>query len=146
MTVSDIELEMPEKPFTFETLERLKSEFSQAEIHFVMGADSWQEITTWREWQKVLTAVNIIVVTRPGYEIGTSHVTEDIRERIFDLRGCKNAFENNPNTASIFFTDAVQVDISATDIRRKISTDERGWRKLLPEQVARHIEKYGLYT
>jgi nicotinic acid mononucleotide adenylyltransferase len=28
-----------------------------------MGADSWVEITTWRDWKRLLTMVNHIVVT-----------------------------------------------------------------------------------
>ena len=38
------------------------------ELFFIMGADSWAEITTWREWERLLTMTNHIVVTRPGYE------------------------------------------------------------------------------
>ncbi|MEP6900359.1 MAG: nicotinate-nucleotide adenylyltransferase, partial [Actinomycetota bacterium] len=84
--VSKMELDVPERPYTVETLERLKNELNETEIFFVMGADSWAEITTWREWEKVLTLVNIIVVTRPDYEITFSHITNEIRERIVDLR------------------------------------------------------------
>ena len=39
-----------------------------SELFFIMGADSWSEITTWREWERLLTMTNHIVVTRPGYE------------------------------------------------------------------------------
>jgi len=85
--VSKMEIDAPEKPYTFETLTKLKNELIDAEIFFVLGADSWEEITTWREWETVLTLTNVIVVTRPGYEIGFSHVTEEIRKRIVDLRG-----------------------------------------------------------
>ena len=84
--VSKMELDVPHKPYTYETLTRLKNELTDTQIFFVMGADSWQDITTWREWEKVLTLVNIIVVTRPDFEIGFSHVTNEIRERIIDLR------------------------------------------------------------
>ena len=59
---------------------------ADTEIFFVMGGFV-EEITTWREWKRVLTIVNIIVVTRPNYEIGFSHITDEIRERIIDLRG-----------------------------------------------------------
>ena len=92
-----------------------------------MGADSWAEITTWREWEKVLTIVNIIVVTRPDYEIGFSHVTEEIRERIVDLRGefpakaqKRKDIKEAATEDRIFITDAVQIDVSATEIRQKI--------------------------
>ena len=89
--ISKIELDVPKKPYTFETLQQLKNELEDTRIFFVMGADSWQDITTWREWETVLTIVNIIVVTRPDYEIGFSHITEEIRARIVDLRKDFNA-------------------------------------------------------
>ncbi len=142
--VSTMELEVPEKPYTIETLTKLKSDLPDAEIFFVMGADSWQEITTWREWEKVLTIVNIIVVTRPNYEIGFSHVTDEIRERIVDLRG-KDELRITNYELRIYITDAVQMDISATRIRNMIRTEEKGWKEFVKKEVAEHIEKYDLY-
>ncbi|HEX8289308.1 MAG TPA: nicotinate-nucleotide adenylyltransferase [Pyrinomonadaceae bacterium] len=158
ISVSRIEVESPERPYTVETLAKLKNLLPGAEIFFVMGADSWQDITTWREWEKVLTAVNIIVVTRPDYEIGFSHVTEEIRERIVDLRNNyelpitnyesnefgKNSKSKNQNSR-IYISDAVQIDVSATEIRRKIKENVADWRKDVPVEVAKYIEKYELY-
>lgn len=158
--VSKMELDAPEKPFTFETQTKLKDELTGAEIFFVIGADSWQEIDTWREWEKVLTLTNIIVVTRPDYEISFSHVTEEIRKRIVDLRKKKNspqidtdkrllkAEDRKPKTEDqkIYITDAVNLDVSATEIRHKIRAGENDWRELLPPEVAKYIEKYELYV
>ena len=59
----------------------------QARLFFMMGADSWAEITTWREWERLLLECDHIVVTRPGYEFDAAHVTEEVRERLVDLRG-----------------------------------------------------------
>lgn len=153
--VSKMELELPEKPYTVETLSRLKNELSDTEIFFVMGADSWADILTWREWEMVLTLVNIIIVTRPDYEIGFAHVTDAIRERIVDLRGegvkgrkgeRVNKSEILNLKSKIFITDMVQIDVSATEIRQKIKEDLGGWQKDVPEQVAKYIEKYSLYV
>ena len=44
--VSKIELEAPEKPYTFETLTKLKNELTETEIFFVIGEDSCQDFTT----------------------------------------------------------------------------------------------------
>ena len=146
--VSRIELELPERPYTVETLTRLKNELPDTEIFFVMGADSWQDILTWREWETVLTLVNVIVVTRPDYEISFAHVTDAIRERIVDLRGNLNAKTQRRKDAKdlkIYFTDKVFVDISATEIRRKIKENSDDWRKDVSDEVARYIEKYELY-
>ncbi len=147
--VSTIELDAPEQPFTFETQTKLKNEFSDAQIFFIIGADSWKDIKTWREWQTVLTLTNIVVVTRPKFEIEFAHVTDEIRQRIVDLRDNnqsktkdrKPKFEDQ----KIYITDAVFLDISATEIRRKIHARETDWRELVPIEVAKYIEKYDLY-
>ena len=150
MRVSKIELEQPEKPYTYETQAKLKRK-AGAEIFFVIGADSWAEIDTWREWERVLTQTNIIVVTRPGSEIGFSHVTEKIRKRIVDLRKGKQLLDAGASQKAtggerkIYITDAVNLDISSTEIRRKIRAEENDWLELVPRAVAKYIEKYEIY-
>ena len=145
ITVSTLELDHAQKRFTVETLPELITENVGAEIFFVLGADSWVEIATWREWEKVLLMANHIVVTRPGYDIAFDHVTDAVRERIVDLRyqAVKPLETGGPK---IYITDAVQVDVSATGIRNDIGEDERLDRQDdVPLEVAKYIEKYELY-
>ena len=143
MRVSKIELDAPEKPYTYETQTKLKRRFADTEIFFVIGADSWAEIDTWREWERVLTLTNIIVVTRPGSEIAFAHITEKIEKRIIDLR--KENEGQKTKDQQIYITDAVNLDISSTEIRRKIRASENHWDKLVPRAVANYIEKYEIY-
>lgn len=161
--ISTIELEAPEKPYTIETLTKLKNHYGDsAQIFFVMGADSWQEIDTWRDWQKLLLLTNFIVVTRPNFEIETAHVTREIRQRIVDLRKidntktqrrtgamreiAKDEGQRTKDETEIFVTDAVLLDVSSTAIRQEIASQNGGnWRKLVSESVADYIEKYKLY-
>lgn len=147
--VSAIELEMPERPYTVETLGRLEALLPDARIFFVMGADSWMDILTWREWEKVLTMTDHIVVTRPGYEIGFDHVTPEIRERIVDMRGNDRSARNSQLAAHdshIYITGAVELDISASGLRKDIKSGVPGWQAKLPAGVAKYIEKYQIYT
>ncbi len=147
--VSKMEIEMPDRPYSVETLTRLNAELPNDKIFFVMGADSWMDITTWREWEKVLSLSNHIVVTRPGVEIGFSHVTDEIRSRITDERGISNAKTQRSKDAKgnqIYITDAVDLDISATEIRRSIREQVTGWQTDLPLEVANYIEKYQIYN
>ncbi len=150
--VSKIELDAPTRPYTVETLLRLKDELTDTQIFFVMGADSWAEITTWRDWEKVLTMVNIIVVTRPAYLVNFTHVTREIQERIIDLR--RQTVSSQLETLNskivtkkeqIYITDIVNLDISATEIRLKIRENKQDWRELVPIEVAKYIEKYDIY-
>ena len=106
-----------------------------------MGADSWSEITTWRDWERLLTMTNHIVVTRPGYEPTTAHVGA-IAERVVDLRSENAALGQK----GIFFTDVVMNDASATNIRRLARegrTEEL--EGMVPGPVLEYIKKYGIY-
>ncbi len=145
LCVSKLELETPARPYTIDTLGRLKELYAEDEIFFVMGADSWLDITTWREWEQVMMLTNHIVVTRPRYEIGTGHVTSDVRSRIVDACG-REAVESDASRTSIYFTDAINIDISATSIRRRIREEDSSWTSDVPEAVANYIEKYQIYS
>lgn len=146
VSVSKLEIEMPEKPYSVETLTTIKALRPDDKIFFVIGADSWMDIRTWREWQTVLLMTNIIVVTRPGYEIGFDHVTDIVRKRIIDLRVDDLAGRVPTAEDRIFVTDAVNLDVSATEIRRKIRDADASWRDDVPKEVANYIEKYQIYT
>lgn len=135
LLISSFELDAPDRRYTVDTIAHFQRALGDStELFFIMGADSWAEITTWREWERLLTMTNHIVVTRPGYEPETSPVAA-LGERIIDLRG--------PN---IFFTDVVMNDVSATRIRgfaREGRYDELA--DLLPGPVLEYIKKYEIY-
>lgn len=143
LTISTFELDAPDRRYTVDTIAHFQRALGdETELFFIMGADSWSEITTWREWERLLMMTNHIVVTRPGYDPTTSHVGA-ISERVIDLR---TTLECGGPTPNIFFTDAVMRDISATRIRRLASegrTEEL--TELLPKPVLEYIKKYGIY-
>lgn len=146
--VSGHEAERGEKRYSIDTLTELKARYASDRVFFVMGADSWRDITTWRRWEEVLEAVDHIVVSRPGYEIGFDHVTESARSRIVDLRSAGGDVAETmlrPGR-SIFITDAVEIAVSATEIRLDASDGTIENADDVPAVVAKYIEKYELYT
>jgi nicotinate-nucleotide adenylyltransferase len=149
--VSAFELSAPERPYTVETLSSFRERAGEGvRLFFVMGADSWEEITTWREWERVLTLTDQIVVTRPGYELPTAHVTEEIRRRVADVRGRTReeveAEVEESGGARVFLTDAANVDASATGVRAAVARGAWGeLDALVAPAVAEYIKKYGLY-
>ena len=146
MSVSKMEIEVPNRPYTVETLTRLNELLPDAQLFFVMGSDSWRDIRTWREWEKVLELTNHIVVTRPGFEISSDHVTEGIRDRIVDFRGQTDLNIEDNAERKIYFTDTVNLEISASEIRKKIRENDDDWRDDLTLEVAKYVEKYQIYT
>ena len=150
LRISTFELEAPDRRYTVDTVEHFQRELGDStELFFIMGADSWSEITTWREWERLLTMTNHIVVTRPGYEPSTTHVGA-ISERIEDLRNLEGvgALQGDvrDDGARIFLTDVVMKDVSATDIRRRASEGRfEELAGLLPGPVLEYIQKYRIY-
>jgi nicotinate-nucleotide adenylyltransferase len=149
--VSTVEMSAPERPYTVETLSRFCDALGEAaRLFFVMGADSWEEITTWREWERVLALTDHLVVTRPGYELPTGHVTEEVRSRVNDVRGATREqveveLEKAPGPR-VYLTDAANVEAAATDVRAAVTRGDRGaLGALVAPAVAEYIRKYGLY-
>ena len=147
VTISTAELDHPDRPYAVETVARMQQVLgSDCRLFFVMGADSWSEITTWREWQRLLTMCDHIVVTRPGYELPA----DVVRANVADVRGKGAGAIQEIVTASsspqVFVTDAVFEDVSATAIRAAAKNGKlTELRKMVPPEVANYIEKYELY-
>jgi nicotinate-nucleotide adenylyltransferase len=145
--VSTVELETPDRPYTYETVERLKGIFEQGvRLFFVMGADSFEEINTWREPRRLISSTNLIVVTRPGHKMAVSHIDERFRGTIVDL----SARESGRPTAEelegqhIYLTGYVNNELSSTEIRQRVR-DGRSIDAMVPPHVADYITKYQLY-
>jgi nicotinate-nucleotide adenylyltransferase len=127
LLVSTFELDDPDRRYTVDTVEHFQRELDHStELFFIMGSDSWSEITTWREWERLLTMTNHIVVTRPGYEVSKADV--------------------GARAGQVFFTDVVMNDVSATNIRRLASEGRyEELVELLPGPVFEYVKKYGIY-
>ena len=148
LKISRFELDAPDRSYTVETLAHFEADLAgTAELFFVMGADSWSEIKTWREWERLLMMTNHIVVTRPGFEIDLGGLPPEIAARIVNMRGATPLTRGTSNEGKkIFISDAVQMEISATEIRRCAREKQFDQlEKLVPAAVADYILKYELY-
>jgi len=145
LSISTFELDAPDRRYTVDTVGHFQRVLGDStELFFIMGADSWSEITTWREWERLLSMTNHIVVSRPGYEPVTTQVGR-ISERIVDVRGGKSPVRTE-GANKIFFTDVVMKDVSATNIRRLASEGRvEELTGLVPGPVLEYIKKYGIY-
>lgn len=147
--ISTIELDAPDRPYAVDTVARMQSQMgASGGLSFMLGADSWLEIKAWHEWQRLLQMCDLIVVSRPGYDLSGS--TPAGVANVLDVRGMDQQElsrllkpESGPR---VFLTDAVMVDVSATAIRAAARSGEtERLREMVPPPVANYIEKYELY-
>lgn len=145
--VSTIELETPDRPYTFETIESLRNAFGpDTRLFFIMGADSFEEVNTWREPARLLSSTNVIVITRPGHDVGASHLDDRFRSTIVDLRGREGELPARVDSKAphIYVTGNININVSSTEIRRRVR-DGQSIEDMVPPRVADYISKYELY-
>jgi nicotinate-nucleotide adenylyltransferase len=124
---SDIELRSAEPSYTSTTLRRFHADgYAPAELFFLIGADAFAEIETWRDYPQILDFAQFAVVSRPGFPVGA------LRQRL-------------PSLADrIVAIEAPTADVSATDIRARIAAG-KSIAGLVPPAVRQHIDQHGLY-
>jgi nicotinate-nucleotide adenylyltransferase len=127
--VSRIEIDRPGPTYTIDTLRALHAELGAAcELWFITGADGILNILTWKDPGAVLREARFIAATRPGYDLDRleKELPAGLEDRVKVL-------------------EIPALAISSTDIRRRVR-ESRPIRYLVPEGVARYIEKTRLYA
>ncbi len=67
--VSDYELKREEISYSADTVEHFKMLYPNDELFFIIGDDSYNQLSTWREPQRILDASTLLVFEREGAEI-----------------------------------------------------------------------------
>lgn len=151
--LATLEVEPGATPYTVDTLRRLQQTHPEARLFFIMGADSFRDVSCWHHYEELLTRYSTIVAMRPGFpgkEVTTwgelaGNLPALFQELVVDLRGGSRPTMEQMQCPHIFLTDYVSVDVSATNIRLAVA-EGRPLRDLVPSSVATYIEKYQLYS
>ena len=139
---SDLELRRDGRSYTTDTLRAVQAEgWTASQLFFILGADAFAEIATWREFPAVLDAAHFVVIARPGTSLDTAAArTPSLRAR---LRRAKDAFESQGTF--VFLIEAQTRDVSSTTIRARLVAGQT-IDDLVPGAVARHIVAHKLYA
>ena len=112
--------EGPRRSYSVDTIQKVRTRLSPGdELFFVIGADAFAEIETWRRWRDVAAAVQFLVVSRPGHQY---HVPPEVR-------ACR--------------LDTLDLPVSSSEIRRVLAMGGRPAE--VPGAVLDYIVQAGLY-
>lgn len=142
--VSDIEIKRGGRSFTIDTLRALKEKDKSLDISLIIGNDSFNDITTWCEYESIFELSSFIVVERPGYPVkkpGEVLPVELARKFWYDAG--KGKFLNSFGT-TLTYLGTTLMDIASSDLRVKVG-EGASTRYLLPDPVIEYIQKTGLY-
>lgn len=147
--VSDIEVKRKGLSYTIDTIEALRAADPGANLFFITGLDSFIDIRTWKEWERLLTLCSFVVLSRPGYRFKDLSKIGFMKEAKREL----DALDRRAETQTVLESGGVKVflelvpfyDISSTDIRARIK-DARTIKYHLPETVENYIIENKLYA
>ena len=141
--VSEMELARSGHSYTADSLRAMHAEgWTPLQIFFILGADAFAEISTWREFPTVLDGAHFVVIARPGTSLDAAadaH-TGTCATRLHRLG---DAMPQDGKTR-IILVEARTRDISSTMIRARLNA-RQPIDDLVPDAVARHIVDHHLY-
>jgi nicotinate-nucleotide adenylyltransferase len=138
---SDMELRHESPSYTATTLRRFEERgYKPTELFFLIGADAFADIASWRDYPRILTRAHFGVVSRPGWPVS------DLPKRLPALaaRMTSPAGLSRDAAPSIILIDRPTADVSSTAIRSRLARGESIERMVDP-RVLQHIEQHGLY-
>jgi len=110
-----------ERSYSIDTIEKVRAQLGSGDdLYFLIGADAFAEIRTWRRWTDVARAVRFIIISRPGYAYETPAGVN--AERI----------------------DSVNLIASSSEIRAALSRGDEPHG--LPAPVRAYVAEHGLYS
>ena len=122
---SSMEIDRPGPTYTVDTLREMRLELDEEDdLYFILGSDSSEKFHRWKEPEEVLRLCTIVTMPRPGsHDLSTIEPSE---------------------SGKVVFLEGPMVDISGTEIRRRVSLG-LSVRYLVPDEVEHYIRRYGLY-
>ena len=118
--VCDREFSLPRPSYMYNTLTALSAEHPDREFVLVIGADNWERFPDWYRSRDILSAYRVIIYPRPGYPL------QKVPRRVI-------------------VADTPLLDISSTEIRRRIASDPNYAGEGLCPAVWKEIRRKGLY-
>lgn len=129
--------------YSIETIDKYLENYTPEELHLIVGMDTFAKFDTWKDFEKILEKVNLVVTSRPGNQLPFS--IEDIPKGV---RPFVAAFDRNyielTTERHIEFIRIEDVDVSATEVRKKLRTGQRV-EKYLSYPVEKYIRDNNLY-
>ena len=128
--LSRMEINADGTSYTYLTLTKLKEQYPDTELYFIMGADSLDYLEDWCHPEIICEKAVILVAVRDQWDLQAVRKKIDQIEDLFEAR--------------IFPLTCPRFDAASRDIRKEIR-DGGNAKDLIPENVLQFIREHHLY-
>jgi nicotinate-nucleotide adenylyltransferase len=136
------ELEREGPSYTVDTAASLRAGYPQHALCLLLGMDAFLGLTTWHEWEGLLTLVNIVVARRPGAELPDSGRLGGL---LAERRVSDPVAADWDLAGQVIVQDVTQLEVAATDLRASIGAGVAP-KFLVPDAVWNIIVTSGCYA
>jgi len=122
-------------------------------LFFILGADAFLDLPTWREFETLLTLTDFIVANRPGIRLEALQlvIPPELHARQ-SARAPRSGAAHDPegpvvarlDRTTVHLLENVSTEVSATDVRRRCSKAQ-SIHGLVSARVEEYILKQSLY-
>jgi len=124
---SRVEIDRPGPSYAIDTLRHFQAEYSDAELHFIVGADSIRDVLTWHRGAELFELCRFVAASRPGFDLEAAKAKLSIGQLE------RTTFLNVPG-----------LHVASRDLRDRVR-NEKPIRYLVPDAVCKRIEDLKLY-
>jgi nicotinate-nucleotide adenylyltransferase len=128
--------------YTVDTVRRFHREHPDDHLFFILGADQFLEIPTWKNYEALLDSCDFIIASRPGFRL-------DALRLVVPPEKLGRTASRDPNTivlrkSVIHLLATVASHISSTEIRHRLERRQT-IHGLVPARVEEYILEQALY-
>lgn len=141
LSVCAIEVERGGLSYTVDTLSTLHHSHPQAQLTFIVGADTAATLGSWREPARLLELADLAVAARApsgAHPARGAHAGTE-RRRVLDVVAAIGA-----DARRVRFLEMPEIDVSSSLVRRRVGAGE-DVEQLVGPAVARYIAEHALY-
>jgi len=131
LAIDTREIERDGVSYTIDSLKQIKSNYQNHAICLVIGMDSFNHLSSWKDAQDFHQYCHLVVINRPNISIARQDYGFKLVDTINNL--------DDQKTGLLYFSKTQMLDISSSTIRGKIRC-QRNLSGLLPESVITYIK------
>jgi nicotinate-nucleotide adenylyltransferase len=128
--------------YMVDTLASLRDEYPDDALALILGQDALNGLDRWHEWRRLPELAHLVVMTRPG----ESPAYGEELARVLSARKVSDAGALRRTTAGAVFPLAVTPRPVSSTLIRGVVDDPDALRRFVPDAVAAHIVREGLYA
>jgi len=138
--LNPVEIDRPGRSYSIDTIRACQAADPDARFTFILGADAFAEIESWKDFPDIFACCDVCVISRPGAAVTQPPIAI---QNAFCYDSHQRVYAHVCGT-SLAFLAVTPLMISASDIRRR-RAGGHSIRYLVPAAVEAYIDEHRLY-